>query len=372
MTTRLLVFVRRMFQASLRCVVFMLPLFALARPQNDVNQQDHFGVTALMRAACDPVRTKALIDAGADVNLPSDTGWTALLGAAQRGSLLDQTPPGCVQAAQELIATGANLNARETLSGRTPLIYAIMWRRTQVAEVLIKAGADLNIALPRSGETALILAALSGQTGIVQALVKAGANLNQPEKDGATALTLAAWNCHDDIVHDLMQAGARPELTAWRKLRPPQFEDFPVTTVYKGPHAPVDLSSNPEAATYRTRLREGAKKPPNFAGHYVLVDWGCGTQCAVYMMVDAKNGSVFDAPQALMGAEYRVNSSLFIAAADVGPTDDSYPGRYYHWSDGKFNLIYQQACQTVDGQQECGCRDTQRSLFDTPTVGKSL
>jgi hypothetical protein len=190
----------------------------------------------------------------------------------------------------------------------------------------------------------------------------AGANLNQREKDGATALTFAAWNCHVDIVKGLMKAGARPEPTAWRELRQPQFEDFPVSAAYEGPHAPVDLSSNPEAQTYRTRLREGAKKPPNFAGHYVMVEWGCGTECTVYMMVDVKNGRVFDAPQALMGGVLRLNSSLFMASAD---TNDSYASRFFHWNNGRFNLIYQQACKLVDRQQECGCKDTQRLLFET-------
>jgi ankyrin repeat protein len=350
-------------------VFFNLLLFVFALPQADVNRQDHFGVTELMRSTCDPVRIKALIDTGANVNLASDTGWTALLGTAMGGTLLDKTPPGCVQSAQELIAAGANLNARETRTGRTPLIYATVWRRTQVAEVLIKAEADLNIALPRSGETALILAALSGQSELVQALILAGANLNQREKDGATALTLAAWNCHADIVEALRQAGARPEPTAWRELRQPQFEDFSISAVYKGPHAPVDLSSNPEAQTYRTRLREGAKKPPNFAGHYVMVEWGCGTECTVYMMVDVKNGRVFDAPQALIGGAFRLNSSLFMASVDTN--DAVYASRFFHWNNGRFNLIYQQDCKTVDGQQECGCKDTQRMLFETPIREKS-
>jgi len=358
---------------TLRCllpIVFFNPLLLVfAQPQVDVNRQDHFGVTELMRAGCDPVRIKALIETGANANLASDTGWTALLGTAMGGTLLDKTPPGCVQAAQELIAAGANLNARETHTGRTPLIYATMWRRTQVAKALIKAGADPNMALPRSGETALILAALSGQSELVQALILAGANLNQREKDGATALTLAAWNCHDDIVEALMKAGARPEPTAWRKLRQPQFEDFSVSAVYKGPKAPVDLSSNPEAQTYRTRLREGAKKPPNFAGRYVIVEWGCGIQCTVYMMVDVKNGTVFDAPQALMGGAFRLNSSLFMASADTN--DVFYASRFFHWNNGKFNLIYQQACKTVDGRQECGCKDMQRELFEAPIREKS-
>jgi ankyrin repeat protein len=354
---------RRMSRCLLLPIAFFnLPLLVFAQPQADVNGQDHLGVTELMRAACDPNRIKALIDAGANVNLASVTGWTALLGAAMGGTHLNDTPPGCVQAAQELIAAGANLNARETNTGRTPLIYATMWRRTQVAEVLIKAGADLNLALPGSGKTALILAALSGQSELVQALILAGADLNQRENDGATALTLAAWNCHVDIVKALMKAGARPEPTAWRELRQPRFDDFSVSAVYKGPHAPVDLSSNPEAQTYRTRLREGVKKPPNFAGHYVLVEWGCGTECTVYMMVDVKNGRVFDAPQALMGGTFRLNSSLFIATADTN--NASYGSSFFHWSNGRFNIIYHQDCKSVDGQQECG----QRMLFQTPVA----
>jgi ankyrin repeat protein len=54
---------------------------------------------------------------------------------------------GNVEVAQALIQAGANLNVTETHTGRTPLIYAILWRRTQVAEALIQAGADLNIAV---------------------------------------------------------------------------------------------------------------------------------------------------------------------------------------------------------------------------------
>src|SRR5215469_16568496 len=286
MTTRLLLFVPRGTVYLLLPVFFILPLFA--QPQSDVNHQDSLGETELMHVARagDATRVNALIAAGADVNLTSKTGFTALLGAAVGGN---------VEVAQALIQAGANLNATETHTGRTPLIYAILWRRTQVAAALIQAGADLNIAVP-TGETALISAALSGQSEVVQPLIAAGANLNQTDKNGASALTLAAWNCHEDVVREMMKAGARPEPTAWRKTTPPQFEDFRVSTLYTGPHAPVNLRSNPEAHTYRTRLREGAKTPVNFAGHYIVVGWGCGTECGSYMLIDATNGNVFDGP----------------------------------------------------------------------------
>jgi len=38
--------------------------------------------------------------------------------------------------------------------------------------------------------------------------------------------------------------------------------------------------SSPEWREYRTMLRKGAKKGPNFASHFTVVQWGCGTQCS--------------------------------------------------------------------------------------------
>ena len=95
-----------------------------------------------------------------------------------------------------------------------------------------------------------------------------------------------------------------------------------------------------------------------------MAEWGCGTECTVYMMVDVKKGRVFDVPQALMGGAFRLNSSLYMANAD---TDYGfYASRFFHWNNGRFNLIYQQGCKTIDGKQECGCQEMQRVLFETP------
>ncbi len=46
-------------------------------------------------------------------------------------------------------------------------------------------------------------------------------------------------------------------------------------------------------------LREGAQQGPNFAGHYTLVRWGCGSGCIEMAIVDAKSGRVFHPPQLL-------------------------------------------------------------------------
>lgn len=56
----------------------------------------------------------------------------------------------------------------------------------------------------------------------------------------------------------------------------PRFETFPAGPVFRGRNHLV-LGRNDMA--FRTRLREAAAQKPDFAGHYVLARWGCGTEC---------------------------------------------------------------------------------------------
>ncbi len=71
----------------------------------------------------------------------------------------------------------------------------------------------------------------------------------------------------------------------------PDFKDY-ATPVYKGRAAALKLTSR-EARGYRTRLREGARRALNFAGHYKLHTWSCGTGCLQTALIDVKTGEVF-------------------------------------------------------------------------------
>jgi hypothetical protein len=92
---------------------------------------------------------------------------------------------------------------------------------------------------------------------------------------------------------------------------PPRFEDFAVKQAFTGtPAAP--LLTTPEARRYRTVIRQGVSKGwgvadgatgkelampgPNFAGHHVIVTWGCGSPCLMMAIVDLKTGRVFPPP----------------------------------------------------------------------------
>ncbi len=110
----------------------------------------------------------------------------------------------------------------------------------------------------------------------------------------------------------------------------PKFDQFP-SPAYRGPVGHLDLSS-PDAYSYRTRLRNGAQQPVNFAGHYQLIQWGCGTTCSTGAVIDALTGRVTFLPavmtqgmQASMDAnfnsiEFRVNSRLIVFSGQLNET----------------------------------------------------
>lgn len=78
--------------------------------------------------------------------------------------------------------------------------------------------------------------------------------------------------------------GQMPEL--------PSFDRYPAK-VWKGKSKPPNLRSHKDARLFRTSLRDAAKDGINFAGHFVLTTWGCGSSCTVGAIIDGKTGEVF-------------------------------------------------------------------------------
>ena len=74
-----------------------------------------------------------------------------------------------------------------------------------------------------------------------------------------------------------------------------RFSEFAAHDTFHGKPAPVVLTRS-EEREYRTMIREGAKDGPNFAGHYTIVQWGCGTECLQAAMVDAITGKIYQLP----------------------------------------------------------------------------
>ena len=104
-----------------------------------------------------------------------------------------------------LLEFGANLNIPRKDS-TTSLVIASLNGHLEVVECLLKAGVDLD-AQRESGATAVFCASQNGHTAIVSALLQYGANLNIPRKNGDTPLLIASFNGHLEVVECLLKTG---------------------------------------------------------------------------------------------------------------------------------------------------------------------
>jgi len=124
----------------------------------------------------------------------------------------------------------------------------------------------------------------------------------------------------------------------------PKFEDYAVKEQYKGKVAQPVLRTKSDRE-FRTRLREGAKEKVNFAGHYVLITWGCGGGCVMGAALDAKTGTVSWIPFTLCcwplevedPLNFRVDSKLIVFTGSRGEQGQGV--YYYRFEGGKFVLL---------------------------------
>ncbi|MCA9742567.1 MAG: ankyrin repeat domain-containing protein [Deferribacteres bacterium] len=94
---------------------------------------------------------------------------------------------GNLEAIQQHIQAGSDLNLREPTRGSTPLITAIVFDKPEVAKALIDAGADINLQ-NNEGSTPLITAAFFCRKEIVRTLLEKGADKTIQNNAGRTAL----------------------------------------------------------------------------------------------------------------------------------------------------------------------------------------
>lgn len=101
------------------------------------------------------------------------------------------------------------------------------------------------------------------------------------------------------------------------KFSPSSWFNEQAVSVYNGKLAAPDFKSNPETKMFVTRITEGCKQGVNFAGHYTLIYWGCGTSCQYGVVVNRKTGEIFDGYQSSLGSEFKKESKRIIINSDM-------------------------------------------------------
>jgi hypothetical protein len=129
----------------------------------------------------------------------------------------------------------------------------------------------------------------------------------------------------------------------------PEFSQYKAEPAFTGTPA-VPQTNTQNAKRFRTVIREGTAKGPNFDGHYIVVEWGCGAGCAQFSIVDAPTGKVYDPPfpgvsfesaegkfLADSGIRYKQDSSLMVISGCPGGRDCA--TWYYEWTGTELKLI---------------------------------
>jgi len=133
--------------------------------------------------------------------------------------------------------------------------------------------------------------------------------------------TLAGFKEIVSYKNDIIMAkgSSYDDLKIYRKFNPTKsFKDFEVN-LYKGKLASPNFKTNLDAKRFITRITNECKKGVNFAGHYTLVSWGCGTACQSNVLVDRKTGKISKSFITSFGVDYDKTSTLLIK--NVGAVD---------------------------------------------------
>lgn len=129
----------------------------------------------------------------------------------------------------------------------------------------------------------------------------------------------------------------------------PRFEDYPAREIFRGRPARILLDTR-RARMYRTALSEGSRRGANFAGHYAVVWWGCGTGCAQLAAVDVKTGRAaflpleyIDIPdgenEESLRRMFRPDSRLLVVTQLYYGGARTYTAFYYLLEGGRFRLL---------------------------------
>lgn len=141
-----------------------------------------------------------MISKGLDVNAKNESRWSALIMASYNGHK---------DAVELLLDSGADPNL-PSWTGETALIRAAMSDHVDIdiVKLLINRGANVN-SRDNVGTTAVMRAALAGQRSVVEFLLDKRADVNAKDNSGHTAWTFAAQRGHTDVLKELEKYGKK-------------------------------------------------------------------------------------------------------------------------------------------------------------------
>ncbi len=140
--------------------------------------------------------------------------WSSPLGLCRGCTLILAASDGHTEVTKALVTAGANLDVQDK-DGSTALILAASDGHTEVTRALVSCGAQLNIR-DKDGDTALICDVTYGQPHTADVIVSSARpgtlDINAVNSDGWTAVTRARNLGYHPLAEKMILYGARREM----------------------------------------------------------------------------------------------------------------------------------------------------------------
>ncbi len=120
-----------------------------------------------------------------------------------------------------------------------------------------------------------------------------------------------------------------------------QFKDYPAAADEGHRRSAVILGPTSSGGfSYRTRLKRAATEAPNFARHYIVALWGCGTDCLDGAVINTWDGKVIWLPGTVCctfsdfgydvdRVSYKIDSALLILRGSLNEKFGTDEEHYY-------------------------------------------
>ncbi len=155
----------------------------------------------------------AMLVLGCQDNRPQPPAVDIWLAAAQ----------GNLDALEQHLAAGTDVNAKEPYNAGTPLMLAALTGQTSAAEMLIENGAEVDTK-NNDGSTALLIAAFFGHPETLRLLIEKGADVNALNKEGQTPLDTVSgpWSPELEDIYGAIADALKMEIDLERvkRMRP--------------------------------------------------------------------------------------------------------------------------------------------------------
>lgn len=156
---------------------------------------------------------------------------------------------------------------------------------TQPVRLLAQWHGENNICRGSSGNSPETMAACDRREAVYEKLKAVGWCYG---REGEYGYQMDWHTCDDATPRQGVRTASAAAVAGGSRPKP---VDYPSRSRMKGKTVLPDFKKRDrEFNSFRTRIREGMQKGPNFAGHYSVIQFGCGTGCSGVVVGDNKTG----------------------------------------------------------------------------------